>query len=379
MRRLLLVLALLIASPAWAGYANVYTITINHTLVPSDQSPYVLTFHSTLTALKTQANGGDLLNASGYDYRFTSNSTTCNTSKLYWEEVGHNITTGELEAHIHLPSGVSASSDTLLYLCTGNASVVASEAECVTGSGTCPHTWTDDSAGYLVVSHYPNGSSLDVSDSVGTVTPTNHSGTASTGILDGVLNLVSASNQYVDFGAPLATTRTLESWITAWSLADQVVLNNYDGTNGMQAGMDATAGGHFNCWAFNGGSGNKAVVTSPATGSTSYYLCTHDGTNIINRTQAVDSTEETNSVAQALGTATQDMTVGRSPSGQYLNSKVDEVRISSVVRSDSYFQTHFNNICWAGPGGTSCTTAFYTVSGSSPLPQGQALIHSTIY
>jgi hypothetical protein len=141
-----------------------------------DSTDFPVAIWVTDADLKTVANGGKVQNSSGYDIRPYSDSGL--TIALTYELVASTYvaTTGAVEMHVKIPT-VSASSDTLFYLAFGDSGISTD------GSSTA--TWSNN---YLLVSHFPNGSSLTVNDSTSNAyNGTNSGGTAVAGLVDGAI------------------------------------------------------------------------------------------------------------------------------------------------------------------------------------------------
>ena len=94
------------------------TITIDHTKAGStDSTDFTLLFKGTYSFLKTEANGGSVKSASGYDITFYSDSSL--TTLLDFEIRRWNDSTGEIIAWVRIPT-LSSSSNTLIYLSYGD-------------------------------------------------------------------------------------------------------------------------------------------------------------------------------------------------------------------------------------------------------------------
>ncbi len=156
MKKLLL---FLIASASWGaacsganGYTFCQSLVLDHTKVPSNQSNYpaVITFGAGMGSnaltntkqLATVAHGGSLQdNANGYDFIITSDSGAM--TPLNYEAAIHNLTTGESELWVLLPS-ISSTVDLTIYLFYGNASVTTDQS----------HATAVWDANYLGVHHF---------------------------------------------------------------------------------------------------------------------------------------------------------------------------------------------------------------------------------
>jgi hypothetical protein len=154
-------ISLLLSSPIWAAFTSVYSVTVDHTKVGgTDISNYVLWVcangstapcdagtHTELSipALKTTGNGGDVTSSSGYDVRFSS-SSACTAMLDYELEAGSYVPTTGFGSWFVQIGTASASVDTVIYMCIGDASI--------TTDGTSTTTWTTDSS-ILHIYHLP--------------------------------------------------------------------------------------------------------------------------------------------------------------------------------------------------------------------------------
>src|SRR5712692_2468106 len=140
-------------TPQPTGYAYERSISIDHTKVPnSDRNNFPLFISGTYSYLATAANGGDVQNSNGYDVIFTSDSG-CAT-KLNHEVESYNATTGAVQYWVRVPA-VSHTSDTVIYICYGNASISTSQEN---KNGV----W--DSS-FLNVLHFGDGTTFNGTDS----------------------------------------------------------------------------------------------------------------------------------------------------------------------------------------------------------------------
>jgi len=103
------------------GYSR--SITIDHTKVGTvnntDQTNFPLLFAGTYNYLRTTGNGGNVINASGYDITFTSDAA--GKTLLPFERESYNASTGAVVFWINVPT-VSHTTNTVIYLNYGNSS-----------------------------------------------------------------------------------------------------------------------------------------------------------------------------------------------------------------------------------------------------------------
>jgi hypothetical protein len=190
---------------SWTGSR---TVSISHALVPSDQTNFPVVIADTLPFLKSVSNGGEVISGSGFDIVLASDAAG---SILDFELVSWDPSTGKIELWCRVPA-LSASTDTTIYLLSGNASFTTDQS--------FPRgIWSSYSAVY----HFPDGTTLASNDSTGTNNATQqNSPTASAGQIDGGAAFPgNIPSPYLDAGAnasieDLATGNvTFEFWINS--------------------------------------------------------------------------------------------------------------------------------------------------------------------
>ncbi len=374
-------LLLLISGIAWGAcasppYANGYSfcreITIDHTKVTSTQTnfPMVVCFGTTMGSacstnnrqLATAANGGKLLNASGYDVIFTSDNA--GTAPMSYERAIQTLTTGDSEFWVLIAS-LSSSADTKIYLFYGNASISTDQSN--------PTAVWD--ANYIAVNHFNalSGNVLTVADST-----SNGNGLTATGLpstLIGGTGIIGGSAVWAGVtdltdgtpsGLPTGSgTRTLEMWVKSTATGSNQTAMCI-GTNAAAGRFSIFLVGSPNTWAVEGpniagsypatvGSWHHIVLTLPG-GATTYMgtLPYVDGalqtlSNVLNWTTTIN-------------TGAGDYRVGGlcNIGGSVLTSGAvaDEARISNVARSADWIATEYNN--------QSSPNTFYSLSTQIP-------------
>ena len=118
------------------AYAHKQRITIDHTKCGSANSTdFIFCFSGTYAWLKTSANGGDLLNASGYDVNVYADEAL--TTPLKWERSVHVLTTGVVIFWIKIPT-LTYATDTVIYIAYGDSSVTTDQSD---KTGTWPSSY----------------------------------------------------------------------------------------------------------------------------------------------------------------------------------------------------------------------------------------------
>jgi len=319
------------------------SVTINHTQCGStDATDFPVTIWITDADFKTVGNGGKVQNSTGYDIRPYADSAL--TTALTFELVAatYVATTGAFEMHVKIPT-VSHTVDTVFYLALGDASISTD------GSSTA--AWN---TGFFAVYHYPNGTALTLADSTsnantqtGTNTPT-----AATGTIDGGIGLASASTQRAQSAnaqLPGGGSRagTISVWVKATSFP-----NAYNDTAGQNDStfffvlmvkstgklacyLTPSVGGNINY----DGTGSHTLSTATWYYLTMVYSSTVGLIGYVNA--ASDGTAAANGFLQLGNTPI--FTGGDAAFGRNWNGVIDEMRLSSVVRSADWITTEYNN------------------------------------
>jgi RHS repeat-associated protein len=345
------------AAQGWAnGCLNRRPITIDHSKVPNtDQANFAVLISGTYSYLATTANGGNVMNANGYDILFASDANGLNP--LPFEQESYDPATGTIVYWVKLPT-VSHTADAVFYMFYGNSSISANQSN---------KTAVWDSS-YKGVWHLPNGTSLSANDSTnngnnGTI----RSATATNGAIDGAASL-SGSGQYIDVGnlpslQITGNALTIETWIktseanpSQWERIvvketpgnydpySAFILLRYAGTNLVNFGRST------------GGAGTGIGVSTASSltmGAWTHVVGTYDGSqlkiyfngNLDGQVSATGNIVATSQNVVFGG----DTTAG----GENFNGSIDEVRISNSARSADWIATEYKN--------QSSPSTFYTL------------------
>lgn len=208
-----------LAAPADAAFAYYKTATLAAAQAGSVDStdwPLAIALDDNVQAadadLKSTGNGGYVQSTSGYDIRPHANATC--SSALTFELVYYQATTGKLEMHVKIPT-LSASVNTVIYLCYGDATL--------TTDGSSTGTWV---SAYKAVWHMQAGTSATDSTANGNNAAPSTGGTpaAAAAQIQNGSDFERTESDYFDAG----TSATLEMqtiaascWINAesWSAA----------------------------------------------------------------------------------------------------------------------------------------------------------------
>lgn len=349
--------------PQGNGYAYQRTITINHTKVPNtDQANFPVLVNGTYPYLATVANGGNVQNAYGYDVIFTSDSG-CAT-KLNHEVETYYSATGTVNYWVKVPT-VSHTSDSVFYLCYGNASISTDQSNKTA-------VWDGN---YKGVWHLPNGTGLTTTDSTANA---NHSSSSSAlataGRIDGAASYNGAGQSTVisnpaNFDFEHNQAFSVEFWLKKPldTVTNQILISKKN---------TYWTGAGFDVWTWAGS--NNAIFDLMDSAGTWYEIgsnvnvqdnvwhhivCTYDGSsNRSGMKMYVDGTLTSAGSPAAIPNTVRNpynLTFGANSVSQYdyLNGSLDEVRFSSTSRSADWIKTEYNN--------QSSPETFYTVSATS--------------
>ncbi len=358
------------------GYRR--SITIDHTLCGSgNTSHFPFLFSTTDATFKTVGNGGKVQNASGYDLVFYSDITL--TTILDFEVEKYVATSGKLIAWIRIPT-LSVSSDVVIYLAYGNASIS-------TFQGNVTGTWGDGGSGYFkLVQHFPGdeaGGTPGLLDSTSNANNGTNSSCTSSEIgltsapIDGAITPGATGKYTIADSASLRIADTdlvtIEFW---WNGGDngtvRTVLQKFDGTTGYQMYFVNSDKLEFPLYGNLGASNYitaQVNTTGPNTGAHHAFV-TYDGSGLntgINITY--DLTLQTVNRGGTLSSTTSSTTAftGVAQPGGSLqwNGSIDELRISKgIVRSTSYNTAGYNN--------QSAPSTFYALGSEVAISTGVA-------
>jgi len=349
----------LLAPQCATGPYNYYrAITVDHTRVPNtDQTDYPMLVSGTYPFLAGIANGGQVQNPNGFDIIFTADSA--GQVPLDFEIDSYNFTTGSAAFWVRIPM-LSHTLNTTIYMWYGDPNIATSQEN---KSGV----WRNN---YLSVYHFGNGASgspVGMLDSGSLGYNLAGSATAVSGMFGGGAGFSGDSYTYLynDFipGYPSGEQPvTLEAWTQLPANTNPEEIFGY-GENTYNGSRIALAAGS-----------NDVTIdfenigpNSPATvGTTWHYIVgTYDGGNVSSSTTQLymDGVAlPLTTTAGAVGLTTTELKIGGIPTVTFccgFAGSVDEVRISSGVRSPDWVATEFNN--------ESSPSTFYTVSSQNPL------------
>ena len=362
-------------------------ITIDHTKVgigtTTPLTNFPMLFSVTDSDLRFTGSGGKVASSTGADIIFTKSD---GTTLLNYEIESYSSTTGNTIAWVNIPS-LSPSSDTAIYVYFGKSSAPANSTANAQG------TWDSN---YKMVQHFPNGTTLGLTDSTSNGNNGSNIGTptAGTGQADG--GLVTSSNgggtrNAVTIGTgtgldPGSGDFTLSYWlfkqnasvsysnlwgITKWNTGAVPGTNEYvlDPATG-------TGGGTDDKTTFSVESGSTSYLTSDTVNLTlntwNLIVGVRNGTSIKLYKNGLVISSASLPANTTINTPGRNFKIGDSDNSSNfaINAHFDEVTYSSIARTADWIATEYNN--------QSSPSSFYSysavgtngrqTSGGAPVP-----------
>ncbi|MCK5466145.1 DUF2341 domain-containing protein [Candidatus Parcubacteria bacterium] len=331
-----------------AGWGYRKKITIDNTKVSNtNQANFPVLVNRSDDDWKDTGSGGNVGQTDGGDFLFTSSD---GQTKLSHEIEKYTNTTGELIAWVKIPT-LSASVDTDIYLYYGNAS-------CADQWDAAGGTW--DSSFEMVQHLQETGANPQVVDSTSNSndSATNTSDPTTSGQIDGAMDFTFANSDYINVGSSASlddiTTITICAWVYAnsYSNDDRIFAKDPDGVSGKTFDVREEPDNYLEyrqAFVTNGGYWHSPVDSLPI--SQWHYVCaTYDNSSSDNNpllyingsSVAVNESKVPDGVA--MSDASYDAIIGnRDDTGRGWNGTIDEVRISSTIRSADWIATEYNN------------------------------------
>lgn len=330
-------------SASFNGYGYQKLITVLSSKVPnSDQTNFPVLISTTdVNVSTTSGSGGKLLNSSGFDVGFYSDSN-CSFA-LNWDTETFNASTGNMIVWVRVPSATHISSATI-YECYGDASRTSYQ-------GFSTGTWD---ANYVGVYHYGTASSLSLKDSTGNHNDyTNHGIVAGGGQINGcaTLGIGSAAWGATPLTNLSSAKGTIEWWEYNYGTYNDSV-GNYIWGQAVPSYLPSFAyvrvsNNNYFGWISTGGLDQRIIVpNSPANYPTGgWYDQAFTYSDVGNATlyiNGVSSNTASTSVAENVG-ATFNFANVNTVSLVYFDGALDEFRISNIVRSADWLAASYNN------------------------------------
>ena len=323
------------------SYAWVRPVSVNHLLVPSNQSGFPVPVKVPNTAdLKSVANGGTVTVNAGAgipDIAFFSDAGL--TLPLAFERTMWDPTTGSCTFYVF--SSVSSTVDTVFYMGYANAAIVADPQN-------APSVWDTN---YKGVYHFGDGVTLNLNDSTSNANhlTSNVGGvTAAVGLVDGAASFDGAT-QYLtrlaNSGTSAQVPVTMMGLFKATALADGIIVAEEAGT---QAGIEV--GGRLGGvarLAVNGTTGSAVDTVATYTTGT-WHTMTGVNVSATAHTIYLDGANPiTGTVNLSTPRVPSTIVIGArftSSASNFFNGLIGEARISDIARSADWCLTEHNSL-----------------------------------
>ncbi len=352
------------------GYPNGYqyrrTVVLAHSNVPNtDQTDFPVLVSGVYSYLATISNGGLVQSANGYDIIFSLDPE--GASKLDHEIDSYDSVTGTASFWIRIPT-LSHSTDTIMYLFYGNPSVTVSQEN---KAGV----WKNN---YLSVYHLGNGTTVGLADSgsVGYTLAVAGSATAGSGKIGGGVAFTGDPSIYL-YNDLLpaypsgASPVTLETWVqlSVSSYGEIFGYGDDSGTTSRDALLWDGSGDVL--MDFGSGSANDPWQTMSVEGYMPFDNNWHHLVSVYGGGALSTTTDQlyldgapllTTIYGGVPAITTAEFKIGGVPTCtdcSAVTGSVDEVRVSSGVRSADWVATEYAN--------QSSPSTFYTVEGQATV------------
>jgi RHS repeat-associated protein len=331
------------------GYQYRQTIVLGHANVPNtDQTNFPVLISGVYSYLANVSNGGLVQSANGYDIVFCSDPEGANP--LNYETDTYDPATGTVNFWVSIPT-LSHTADTIIYLFYGNSSITSDQSNKTA-------VWD---ANYVGVWHLPNGTTLTANDSTSNGRNGTLSGvTATAGQVDGGASFNGSSVITIPTIGSLTGPFTIEEWASPGSTSGTL------GLFGSRSPSDESFDAKLTSGLIHAdiGSGSGWLNTS-ADASFSYsvnswhdfvYAVSDTGYQIFADGASIGSGSfsgtpllfDSNHILEIGGTGY---------GGEEFVGAIDEVRVSSTIRSADWIATEYAN--------ESSPSTFYTVEGQA--------------
>jgi hypothetical protein len=353
------------------SYYRAITVSSATSVASGTNSNFPMLFSGTYSWLEASSSGGRIQNLvtapnggqEPADLIFTTSTPTasgsawnCGTS-LNFETESYTSTTGAINDWVNVPS---LSAGSVIYACYSNSSVTADQSH-------PSSTWN---ANYAGVWHLPNGTTLSGNDSTANGNNSTVNGaTATTGVVDGASAFNGSSNITTPYLQNAVTAYTMETWIKDSDTSNIQPIIQDRGSDGSGLSLSFFLVGNGACGGSCGGSTGDLMVgvdsnsifigvygsTALTDGTWHHVVATwaaSSGTTVVPSQFAlyVDG-QQVGVTADSLAGSPASPLTGKGGSvigyhqawSEYFTGSMDEVRISTVVRSPSWILTEYNN------------------------------------
>ena len=311
------------------GYDYKRSITIDHTKVPNtDQSNFPLFLNTTDPLLANTANGGHVNSANGYDILFASDAACM--KKLNYEIETWNGVTGQLAAWVQVPV-LSHTNDTTIFVCYGNSSISADQSNSSAAWDSAfqgVYHLQSTSTGVNVLDSTANGNS-GLSGNNGIALPTTQTGVFGTGAASfngsqGIMLLLLANSTFTISGRVKPTTTGETAAFFAASPTDMEARTRSDNTLNLLKENVVDMGA------------SSSLLTINAW---SHVTISYDGSTVRFFINGVPSGTSVNAETFQIG----NYFIGMAGDGENFIGGIDELHLSSSVRSGDWIATEYAN------------------------------------
>jgi RHS repeat-associated protein len=338
-------------------YSYSRAIVIDHTRIPNtDQINFPFLFDTTDPTLANLANGGHVTNTSGYDIIFTSDPAGQNLLNFEMEQ--YDPVHGQVAAWVQIPT-LSHTTNTVIYLFYGNASIVAPQqnpAAAWDSNFNAVYHLQNTALGVNVADSTANANS-GIAGNNGIALPSTATGVFGTGA--GSFN----GSQGIYLPPLSISTFTLSAW----------VLPTVSGNTGaFFAGpiraMEARTAGNNRLDLLDEASDDMGTSSSPLNiNAWNHVVISYDGTIARFYIDGVPSGTITDS--DTFGTG--NYFIGESGNHENFIGNIDELRLSNSLRSADWIATEYNN-----QSSTSTFYSLYSEDAGAVTPPAAALYAS---
>jgi hypothetical protein len=301
-------------------------------------------FSGTYPYLATVANGGMVQNTSGSpvvpdDLIFTSDAAGSNL--LSWEVVSYTATTGAVVIWVKIPNLDSSadSSNTVIYLWYGNAAVTTFQG------GATGAAWDTYYSGVWHLNLTPNDSSSHGINGAWNGNQEGTNGYYSPGLFGWAGTFGGTANpDYVDLQFSFSSSAgiTLSAWIYPTSSESDIpdIIHGLNNSAGLT--LYSSSGVQLQLYTL---SGTTHLTSSawPAESNWTYIVGTWDGSTLRIYQGATLETSASGGSGTVSFTRTDIGSRFNNPSGYPFQGLIQEARISTVARSQSWITAEYNN------------------------------------
>ncbi len=358
-----------------AGYSEVEEIYVNHDKVSgtSNLTDFPLLISVTEDFLRTTGNGGDVTDANGYDIAFSIDGTT----QLAHEIEYYDGAEGQYIAWVNIPT-LYYNQYTIVYMSYGNASITIDPSSTSTWNNGYVGVWhLDEEVGGTGTVDFYQDATVNANHGDDQVSATGTEGVIGQG------QQFDGTNDYVDMGNVLdygeSDPMTYSAWIRTTGGWTQIAGKSFQDPpyQGVWFYIENDGGLAFYMYDNNGdfiGRWSDPVYNDNAW---HYVTATYDGSGTLGGIKLYEAGNEITTfqgtyAGPLTGTVenTRSFNIGavNDGAGDQFDGFIDEVRLSTVVRSDDWIATEYNN---------QSDPASFLSLGGPPVPDGPGGIGST--